>query len=469
MTTKSQSQKSRFALFLTLILALGYLLRHFLAFVVFANQGFAWDMAAFANWQESLRDWGYDVFTYNPSFNYPSVFAAVLGVINWLGDLLAPVFFENHPNIARWSLLKLPSILADIGVGAALGIFGKKWFGQKIGLWAAGLYVFMPVSWYDSAIWGQVDSLAALPMLLSVLFAIDKRYEISAIFLVAAVLVKPQGVLIVLILVPLLIGLMIRKEISTRRLASIFASGLVGFFIMASPWSLERYAPESVQQIPILGDLAGIAGQAAYSGALFPVATANAYNLWALVGTPSLAKTIEANRVYWINDGYDLLGVPIWLIGLVLFVAACVLVWIRVQKDASPNSVLIGYATLLVAFYAFPTRVHERYLAQAFTVLALVLAATWVNRSIFAVLNLANTMNMHAILVSPLRVIQPFSQPGVQSSSFAPSSYTGSPATFGLSDVSLPLWGSREYWVVLTVIGVQTAVALYLFGLKKIK
>lgn len=426
-------------------------------------------MATFANWQESLRDWGYDVYKYNPSFNYPSVFAAALGFVNWLGDSIAPVFFNNHPNIARWSLLKLPSILADIGVGFSVAMFGKKWFGQKVALWAAALYLFLPVSWYDSAIWGQVDSLAALPMLLAIFFAIDKRYEVSAIFLVMAVLVKPQGILIVLILIPLLVGLLLRKELSMRKVGSILLTGLISFVLLASPWSLERYAPQSLQSIPVIGDLFGIAGQASYSGALFPVATANAYNIWGLVGNPSLAKSIEANRVYWINDKIDIFGFPIWAIGLILFFAACTFVWIKVQRDASPNSVLIGYGLLLVAFYVFPTRVHERYLAQAFTALALVLAGSVLNRTVFAVLNIANTINMHAILVAPLKVIQPFSQPGSQAATTEPSSYTGSPATFGLSDVSLPLLNSRDYPVVMTVILIQTLAVFYLSRLRKVK
>lgn len=469
MKIQFQSQKSKFAISLTLLLVVGYLLRHYLAFVVFKNQGFAWDMAAFANWQESLRDWGYDVFTYNPSFNYPSVFAAVLASINGLGDLLAPIFFDNHPNISRWSLLKLPSILADVGVGASLALFGRKWFGARVGLWAAAMYLFLPVSWYDSAIWGQVDSLAALPMLLAVFFAIDKKYEVSAIFLVVAVLIKPQGILIVLVVLPLLIGLLLRKEISLRRVGSIFLAGLFSFVLLASPWSLQRYAPENFQSVPILGDLLGIAGQAAYSGALFPVATANAYNIWALAGTPSLAKNIETNRVYWINDQYDLFGAPIWIIGLFLFFAACAFVWIRVQRDASASTVLIGYSVLLMAFYVFPTRVHERYLAQAFTVLALVLAGSAINRWIFAALNLANTINMHAILAAPLKVVQPFIQPESQGSSFPPSSYNGSPAIFGLSDVNMPLWGSREYPIVMAVITIQTLAALYLMRLRLVK
>lgn len=62
-------------------------------------------------------------------------------------------------------LLKLPPIAADLAIAALLYWAGRRWFGDRTGLVAAALYLFIPVTWYDSAIWGQVEAVGTLAML----------------------------------------------------------------------------------------------------------------------------------------------------------------------------------------------------------------------------------------------------------------------------------------------------------------
>jgi len=77
--------------------------------------------------------------------------------------------------------------------------------------------------------------------------------------------------------------------------------------------------------------------------------------------------------------------------------------WMLIRRH-SPNQVLLGSATLLVAFFVLPTRVHERYLVQAFAILAIVWAAKNSRRLLLALLAVANTLNLHAILAADLSV-----------------------------------------------------------------
>ena len=59
-------------------------------------------------------------------------------------------------------------MLADIGVAFILFHIVRGWLGEdrperdRLGLIAAALYLFNPVTWYDSAIWGQTDAVGAL-------------------------------------------------------------------------------------------------------------------------------------------------------------------------------------------------------------------------------------------------------------------------------------------------------------------
>ena len=76
----------KFGFLLGLILVLGLVLRAWLAFLVFPNQGFAWDLATFGNWLDSISARGLDAYDYDQTINYPPVFADILVMLTWLGD-----------------------------------------------------------------------------------------------------------------------------------------------------------------------------------------------------------------------------------------------------------------------------------------------------------------------------------------------------------------------------------------------
>ena len=134
-------------------------------------------------------------------------------------------------------------------------------------------------------------------------------------------------------------------------------------------------------------------------------------------------------------------------------------------KRHSPNQVLLGSATLLVAFFVLPTRVHERYLAQAFAILAVVWVASNSRRIILAVLAIANTLNLHAILAADLGVetVSATSAPSagaVGAGSFVANqlvAVTGQPPEFyAIEWVRLDATFARTEWVVWAIIVLHT-------------
>src|SRR5437588_9450188 len=137
------------------VLGAGLLLRLWLAYVVFPGQGFASDIRLFAGWARSLAATGPGAFyASDPTANYPPAYVYVLWLLGRVapGDALGP-------------LLKLPAILADVGIAALLARLGGRWLGWRAGVAAAALYLFIPATWYDSALWGQVDAVSALAMM----------------------------------------------------------------------------------------------------------------------------------------------------------------------------------------------------------------------------------------------------------------------------------------------------------------
>ena len=118
----------RFYTILAAGLFVGFALRYWLAFVVFLNQGFAWDMATFASWMDTIRFEGFNAFAVDPGINYPPVFTDILALLNWVGD---------WSGISPYLLMKWPSVVADIGIGFVISVAGRRWFGEKQALIAA--------------------------------------------------------------------------------------------------------------------------------------------------------------------------------------------------------------------------------------------------------------------------------------------------------------------------------------------
>jgi hypothetical protein len=289
---------------------------------------------------------------------------------------------------------------------------------------------------------------------------------------VLAVLTKPQGALILLILLPVLIGQFIERELPIRRLWTSVAAAFAVFIVVAVPWSLESYlAPysPSLASTPLVGDLLGLAIQYLSTAGMFPVLTANAFNIWAVVGGIPLAQQIQDGNVFWLTDEYLVLGLPAQAIGGALFLTVVAAIFWLLTKRHAPNQVLLGSATLLVAFFALPTRVHERYLAQAFAILVLVWAASNSRRIILGLLAIANTLNLHAILAADLGVetVSATSEPSAAATGFVSGqlvAVTGNPPEFyAIEWVRMDASFARTEWVVWLIVAMHTAAFLVIF------
>ncbi len=80
---------------------------------------------------------------------------------------------------------------------------------RRRALLAATVMIFNPITWFDSAIWGQVDSFGTVFLLLAMRELWRDRPERSAILAVIAALVKPQ----LAILVPIIAVVVIRRAL----------------------------------------------------------------------------------------------------------------------------------------------------------------------------------------------------------------------------------------------------------------
>ncbi len=404
---------------LLVLIGLGLGVRLLAAYVIFPGQGYSGDLGLFGDWATTLARVGPGAFYASASSaNYPPGYLYLLWAIGSIGG------------DATGSLLKLPAIAADIGIALLAFRVADRWFGGRSGLLAAALYLFVPVTWYDSALWGQVDAVGAFVMLAALVLLIEGWSEPALVLAVVGVLVKPQDAICLAVVLPVLVGrhllrvgsgprpeLGLRLQGLDRRLgglldqqgpirlaSSVFAAGLVAIVVLL-PFDIAIFAPAALADVPIVGHLAGLVGLFVSVGGQFSVLTANAYNGWALVGPDPLAAIIGAGNGSWTADSLVVAGgIPAVTIGTVLLGAVGLLVAGGLTFRDGRLPILLGFSLLAFAFYALPTRVHERYLFPFFTTGAILAAGAAITSGAYLVVGVLNAINLHAVLAGSLRI-----------------------------------------------------------------
>ncbi len=397
---------------IALVLVTGLCLRLLLAYVLLPpRSGHAGDLNTFISWSLTLAEHGLARFydPVDPVANYAPGHLYLLWLVGIGGHLLAPVLGADAHGAAAL-LVKLQGILADVGVAYLLYRIVRGWLRGTRALLpvvAAALYLFNPVSWYNSAVWGQVDALGALVMLAAVALLLKGHSEASAVAAVVAGLVKPQfGI----VLAPLLAGVLLRRHLlapgSGPRPGRLPGSVRDWLVHEQGPWRLVSSAAASMLAVVVLItpfslDLPRLLGRLATAAEGYHWLTLNAYNPWAFVGSGGLPPLAFLPGVFS-DDRLPLIGpLPGVALGALLLGVAFLLGLLRVAWRAGRRSILVVTVFLGMAFFLLPTRVHERYLFPVFAFLPLlaVLDRRWLVATV--VLAAASFMNLHGVLTAP--------------------------------------------------------------------
>ncbi|HEX7400510.1 MAG TPA: hypothetical protein VF302_12115, partial [Candidatus Limnocylindrales bacterium] len=376
---------------LGILLALGLALRLIIAYVLLPGSGFKVDVASFNGWAVELAKNGpfgiYDrgfFLDYTPGYLY--VLWALGAVSGFLGGSGA----------APGGLLKLPPIVADLGLAVAVFLLVVDLSGRRrAGLVAAAIVLFVPTTWFDSAIWSQVDSVGTLVLVLAVRELWRGNDEVGAILTTVAAVIKPQfGILI-----PLAAVLILRRNLVTRppghsprRVATVIVAGLVTAQLICLPFGITVFR---------------LAEQIVSTAGGYPYITVNAYNPWALLTQDGNGLAATGT---WICDmlvagkcdtSYTVLGLPAVLVGTGLIVAAIAALGVAIWRHADRRTFLAALAVMAIAFFVLPTRVHERYLYPFFALGAVLVAISPRWGLVYVALAVANFMNLYGVLTTP--------------------------------------------------------------------
>ena len=336
---------------LTLILAGAALLRVALSAT---TRGYAADISTFSAWAAHAAE-GLTSF-YSPGFfaDYPPGYIYLL----WLVGKLRLMMGLDFGSPSFLILLKFPAILADSATAWLFFRLSRRSWSGNTSLALAALYAFNPAVIFDSAVWGQVDSVLTLPILLGVLLLEVNPAGAAAAFAMA-LLIKPQALIFAPF--PLLwfgVRILHRERYAAADLLlfsgtaiAIFCLGIFPFAVNENPgWIISKYGSTL---------------------ASYPYATLNAYNLFALTGG-NLAP---------LGERFLLLPYGVWgNIFIVLIVLFTTAVMLRGREGSR-----LWYVPLFLSASVFvlAAKMHERYL---FPALALALGFYIISRNRWALL-----------------------------------------------------------------------------------
>ncbi len=406
------------------LLAAGLAFRLIIAYLL-PHSGFGVDIQSFEFWAENLARNGIAGFYARDFFHdYTPGYLYVLWAVGKVGQLFGSGVGD---------LIKLPPILADAALAWVVWSMAKELgASRRAALIGALLVIVNPVSWFDSAIWGQVDSVGTVVLLLALRELWRDRPERSAVLTVLAALIKPQlGILIPIVAIvvirralrpsggygddpPPTVGAT-RWERTVQGPIRILTTGLAGL------------ATALVLSLPFGLSFAGLIQQIFKTAGGYPYLSVNAYNPWALVSQgvngiaanrqwvcdstigPSGPLTIKfGDFVLWSSpastltcpNGFMVGAIPALIVGTGLFLLAATIVVLLVARRPDRRTMLVGLAVLALAFFVLPTRVHERYLYPLVGIGA-ILAAVSLRWRVAYVLSAAATLaNMYAVLTT---------------------------------------------------------------------
>ena len=323
------------------LLTLGLILRFIIAYVLLPGSGFPNDLGAFQAWGNDIAQHGPIGFYDRAGFlDYPPVYLLLLGLVSFL----------TGGSIGEG--VKLIPMLADLGLAAVVwvmvreqGVSGRRAF------IAALIVVINPITWFNSAIWGQADAVGSILLLLGLRELQKDRREAASVLAVLAALTKLQlGILgFVVVFVVLRRSLAPKTgEPSPERLLTSLGAGLVTAALVCLPFTGldpagvvnrlgsvsgiltlgvglvagigavalgRRYLPiANSARRAVASLLIGAATVIVFAGMVFdaivghllntfgeyPYLTLNAYNPWSLVGDSTGAAM--SRSLSWIHD-----------------------------------------------------------------------------------------------------------------------------------------------------------------------
>jgi len=296
--------------------------------------------------------------------------------ILWQLNVAIPAFPSNIIVFTQerlyQTLLKLPSIAADLGIAYLIYKICIKLKNKSAGYFGALIFLLNPVVWYNSAVWGQTDAVINFFALLSFFLLTRKKIILAAIFLAICLYIKIS----LIIFLPLFAIYIFKQRYSFTKLIVAITAPSIGLLIVTLLFSYPN-EPLSwlieVYKVNVLGNQ-------------LQVITANAFNIWAF-----LTGIREQSH----NLLFGPLSARDW--GYFLFAFAYLPLLYKLWRNPVEKTAVWVFAITAFSSWMLLTNMHERYLYPLYPYFAILVA---LNRTLLPLylgisgINLVNLYNL---------------------------------------------------------------------------
>jgi Gpi18-like mannosyltransferase len=327
------------------LIGVAIIIRLVLAFI----NAYPFDFWCFGQWTarilslHNVFNWSDLYLNLPPKTVYPVLPIALYGygLFGLIGKIIFGHQLFTSPFIAR-IFLKLLAIVSDL----LIGFFIYKLLAPKLpkskAIVISLFFLLNPAIFFVSSLWGQIDALGGLMVLVSIYFLNKKSYSFAWIFIFLAILTKLQSIFFL----PLIFIMDFWTNHWQKTLINIAKAGLIVLLILL-PFVL------AIPKIVFI----------LFSGAgFYAYLSVNAFNFWHILQwRPLQTNFILENNFYLFAS-------------MAIFAIIYFLIIKKLLKNI--NSYNLIFASMLIAFGAFMflTEMHERYLFPAVMFMSILLS-----------------------------------------------------------------------------------------------
>ncbi len=352
-----------------------------LRLALFPAEGYGYDVHLYKQWSQSAAAYGpsesYEKqIDGNMTPDYPPFSLLLFWGLGKTADALPSCTIDS---LCLHFLVKLPGMLSDLAVGCLLYYFLIAYVGARKALAGAALYIFNPVTWYDSAVWGQTDGFYTLFMVGTLLLFAEKQWFLAGVYAALAITTKLQSI-IIFPLLPFLLPWAWRPWLRCTS-GAVLMLLIVFLPFLATP-----------------GGFSHVMDVYLHSVGKYPVISANGYNFWwSLLSDSASGTSSSVSLLGFIS--YRMMGLflALFFYLMILLLSFRGVGALRPKRDRAAW-IFLAASTLSLAFFLFNTEMHERYL---FPFVALFLPVALLKRGylgLYVTISLLTFINILGVL-----------------------------------------------------------------------
>lgn len=302
--------------------------------------GYAIDMSCFRAWALAAYEHGPSGFYASLNFaDYPPGYMCVL----WVLGFLRSIFGIDGSSAAFTVMLKLPAIISEVIAAAFVYRIAARESGKKFALLCSMLLLFNPAMFFNSSVWGQMDAVFVLFVVITLYHLKNERYLAGAFFFAIALLIKPQAIMFLPVVGLAFFYALFKKDGLGKAVGGIFGGlAIVGAVIFLGSLPFRGNQP-----------ILWIVNKYASTVGSYPFATLNAFNLFALAGGNWKPDT----------ETFLLYDYKTW--GMIFLVIICVAIVFLQWRTRETKPYFDLSAFLIISVFMLMHMVHERYIVPA--------------------------------------------------------------------------------------------------------